>query len=373
MPPRDGVMGLFPELSGAGGVQRGGRHIAAIVACRAAEKGGPYRFFSLNDAKSIHHEEIGSKAFAYRGFRRSKAAFVRASLQAALERPRLVIAAHPYLAPVARLVQAAGKSRVIVFAHGIEVARRLSNVRRWSLAAASLVVAPSRDTQSLLVNVQGIPPEKTRILPWGLDPQFLQVPPAGGALLRVPFPAGPVILSVARLDASERYKGVDTLIDALPAARAAAPEVSLVVVGDGNDRPRLEALARDAGVAGNVHFLGRLEGNQLRACYEQSAVFAMPSRGEGFGLVFLEAMACGRPVVGGAHGGTPDIIEDGVTGFLVPHGDRDRLAEALIRLLTHEDLRAEMGARARQRVMEKYRFEDFEARLVQLLEDECGF
>src|SRR6202040_1246125 len=102
----------------------------------------------------------------------------------------------------------------------------------------------------------------------------------------------------------------------------------------GGDRLRLEQLARDSGVADHIHFLFGLSQEELFACYAHCDVFALPSRAEGFGLVFLEAMANSKPVIGGAHGGTPDVIEDGVTGTLVPPGDAVILSSAIQSLLT---------------------------------------
>ena len=107
------------------------------------------------------------------------------------------------------------------------------------------------------------------------------------------------------MGAAEKYKGADNLIAALPSVLKAAPDTSLVLVGDGDDRPRLEHLARDLGVSEHAHFLFGLTPEQLFACYANCDIFALPSRGEGFGLVFLEAMAHGKPVIGGAHGGIP--------------------------------------------------------------------
>jgi glycosyltransferase involved in cell wall biosynthesis len=136
-------------------------------------------------------------------------------------------------------------------------------------------------------------------------------------------------LTVGRWDSTERYKGADTLLAALPQVLKTAPDASLVLVGDGDDRPRLEHLARDLGVSEHARFLHGLTPEQLFTCYKNCEVFALPSHGEGFGFVFLEAMACAKPVIGGAHGGIPDIVEDGVRGLLVPHGDAERLAQAL--------------------------------------------
>jgi glycosyltransferase involved in cell wall biosynthesis len=177
-----------------------------------------------------------------------------------------------------------------------------------------------------------------------------------------------VILTVGRWDASEAYKGVDHLILALPRLLDAVPELHLVAVGGGSDLPRLERLALQSGVAARVHFLKPLQQEALWSAYQFCDVFALPSRGEGFGLVFLEAMAHAKPVVGGAHGGTPEIVEDGVSGYLVPHGDVAQLADRLGRLLTDETTRLRMGAQALERVRRDFTFDRFSRDLTAVLE-----
>src|SRR5260370_24018575 len=107
------------------------------------------------------------------------------------------------------------------------------------------------------------------------------------------------------------------------------PEQQLVFVGPGGVRGWLEDLTEKNGVHRHVHFLSGLNYSEIAACYSACEIFALPSRGEGFGLVYLEAMACGKPVIGGAHGGAPEVIEDGVTGYLVPHGDPIQLATSI--------------------------------------------
>jgi phosphatidylinositol alpha-1,6-mannosyltransferase len=366
------IVGIFSELLLAGGVQRAGRHVAAVAAKFASERGIPYRFVSLNDPQGLHTVRVGPNEFLVSGYARNKAQFVHAALRAAGRQPQLVIALHPHLALVVALMRLrSAKFRSIVFAHGIEVWRPLGWLRASALRSADLVTAPSRDTAHHLISEQGIYPEKVRCLAWGLDPEF-------EARLRTPVlpprpPAFPdnarIILTVGRWDPAERYKGADTLIAALPRVLQTLPETVLVLVGDGEDRPRLEQLAQECGVKDRILFLCGLTQEELFACYAHCDVFALPSRGEGFGLVFLEAMAHGKPVIGGAHGGTPEVIEDGVTGLLVPHGDVALLSSALKSLLADPVHASEMGTRGRERVRTVFTFEQFQSRLARLLED----
>ncbi|MGH9561420.1 MAG: glycosyltransferase, partial [Terracidiphilus sp.] len=177
--------------------------------------------------------------------------------------------------------------------------------------------------------------------------------------------------TVCRCVASDRYKGVDDLIHAVTQLRLGHPDLQLLAVGGGDDLPRLMQLAESLGVADRVHFLSGLSRAQIAACYSRADVFALPSTGEGFGLVFLEAMAFAKPVVGAATGGAVDLIQDGINGVLVPPHDAQKLSEALAALLCDEALRASLGQAGVELVRTKYSFAGFKQGLERIL-DECA-
>jgi len=366
------IIGLFTEVLSVGGVQRAGRHVAAVAASFAAENNLAYRFLSLNDSPGPHNIHIGKEEFQVSGSARGKAQFVSAALHAAGQRPKLVIALHPHLAPIMQAMELrARKPHSLIFAHGIEVWRPLGWLRRSALRRADMVAAPSADTVRCLISEQGIRPEKVRKLAWGLDPEFEARLTASCRPQRPSiFPErARIILTVGRWATTERYKGADTLIAALPHVLKATPDAALVLVGDGDERPRLEQLANELGVAARVRFLRKPSQEELFACYAHCDVFALPSSGEGFGLVFLEAMAHGKPVIGGAHGGIPDVVEEGVTGLLVPHGQVEALRQAVESLLLNPQTASAMGARGCQRVQAMFTFSQFQSRLKQALEE----
>ena len=364
------IIGLFTDLIPRGGVQRASRHVAAVTAKFAADRGIPHQFLSFNDSQGLHTLRVGTQEFSVSGYARNKIQFARAALKAAGNDPALVIALHPHLAPIVWLMKARNhKLRSMIFAHGVEVWKPLSWPRGSALRGADLILGPSTDTVRHLIEDQRVARVKVLQLPWALDPEFEARVASQDPYTRPPgFPqSGRVILTVGRWDRHEQYKGADTLIAAMPQVIHAAPDASLVVVGDGDDRPRLQHLAREQGVSERVSFLHALSLEQLFACYANCDVFALPSGGEGFGLVFLEAMAYGKPVIGGAHGGIPDIIEEGVTGRLVPHGDVGRLAGALASLLLNPVEAAAIGAKGKLRVETKFSFRHFQTELELLL------
>lgn len=367
------LIGLFPELEAPGGIQRAGRHLALVLSEFASSHQMEYRLLSLNDSQELHRMRVAEKEYVFTGAARGKARFAATAMKAARRQPKLALAAHPNLGPITRAMKLlAPRMKNIICTHGIEVWEPLSRMRRQALRHASLVLAPSQSTADFVVSVQGVRPARVRVLPWGLDPDF-ETKLAGQLRATQPldFPSGRVILSVGRWLASERYKGMDTLIKALPRLLLNWPDLQLALVGSGDDRDWLVNIARDSGVQLHTHFISDVSYNELSACYAAAEIFALPSRGEGFGFVYLEAMARSKPVIGGAHGGAPEVILDGKTGYVVQHGDVAQLAASIDTLLANPELAKQMGARGRERVEKEYRFNVFAQGFKKLLRELC--
>jgi phosphatidylinositol alpha-1,6-mannosyltransferase len=162
----------------------------------------------------------------------------------------------------------------------------------------------------------------------------MPVPPALESKYRSP--GEKILLTVTRL---YPYKGVDRMLESLPAISQAIPGLKYLIVGEGPDRPRLQKLTATLGLDSRVQFLGRLELSEIVQLYNLADLFVMLSREEppdveGFGLVFLEAAACGLPSVGGRSGGIPDAIDEGTTGWLVDPRNTDEIAATMIDLFT---------------------------------------
>lgn len=365
------IVGLFPELSGTGGIQRSGFLTAIALKSFARERGETCRFISVNDTAAARSLKAGSGEIVFTGFNRSKPRFVSCALGLATRQPSVVVALHPNLAPIlAAMKILAPGMRSAVVVHGVEAWTPLPPVRRWALRSADRVLAPSEHTLATALKEQQLSIAKGRKLAWSLGPEFdPRAVPSAASSPPPGFPKGRVILTAGRWEASEAYKGVDQLIAALPALRKTVPDVQLVAVGEGSDLPRLQSLARESGASEHIHFLPFMGQDRLPNAYDHCELFAMPSRGEGFGLVFIEAMARGKPVIGGAHGGTPEIIADGSDGFLVPFGDVPRLLDRLKRLLADDSLRHEMGEHALAKARRDFTFVRFSSELAAILNE----
>jgi glycosyltransferase involved in cell wall biosynthesis len=373
---RKRIIGLFPALLSVGGVQEAGRLTAAALDEIAVKRGWETIFLSLNDSRGGHSLRVdqrhAQRDIAFRGFGRDKMRFVLSSIANARAEncdAGAILALHPNLALPARWIQRmAPLFKTVVICHGIEVWKPLPRMRRRALVGANLVLAPSSDTISKLVSVQGVSPEKIRQLPWPLSPSFLAMADDPAELPAPPdFPKGRVVLTVGRWAASERYKGADLLLGAIAQLRAARPDLRLAAVGSGDDLPRLRSVAANLGISDRVYFLENLSRQEIAACYARADLFALPSTAEGFGLVFLEGMAFSKAAIGAASGGATDVIEDGVNGLLVPPNDEERLAQALDRLLCDDTLRSALGRRGAEIVREKFQFRIFQAELERIL------
>lgn len=263
-------------------------------------------------------------------------AFAVASLWSAWRhRPvDVVFCGHVLMAPLAVLLARLLGARCWLQAHGTDVWNDQRNIVRRAIEAADQVTTVSRATRKHLLAWVDLAPERVRVLNNTVDERFAPGPPSAALRDRLRLGGGPILLTVGRLAASERYKGHELVFAALPALRARFPGLVHVVAGDGDDRARLERRAAElAGDGDAVRFLGYVPDDDLPELYRLADLFVMPSSEEGFGIVYLEAAACGLRVIGGKGGGSRDAVADDRIGVLVEPGDREGLIEAVKRLL----------------------------------------
>lgn len=356
---------LTPRLFGRDGVSAVSREIVAALG--SGIDGGRLQpeVWSLG-------EETASWAAAPRaGFRfrtagGSKLRFSLWGLAAARERGEgvLVVALHLRLAPVGLPLAARG-AQLAVFLHGVEAWRPLRVLEAMAVGRASILMANSRHTAARFrATNPAYATREVRVCSPGL-------PLLGAEAPEDPAVAGAFALVIGRLAAGERYKGHDLLLDVWPRVTAEVPAATLLVVGDGDDRPRLEARAAGLGLGDRVRFLGSVSEEALLGLYRAAAFFVMPSRDEGFGLVFLEAMRAGKACIGG-QGAAEEVIEHGVTGLVVDPEDPDGVCDALVRLFREPHTRERMGRAGRARFREGFTSGHFRRRFRSLLGLDTG-
>ena len=276
---------------------------------------------------------------------------------AAADRQTSVIVTHLHLAPAA-LAFAWRGAPVTVILCGVEAWKPITRLQRAALDRAARLIAISRFTRDgFLVANPHFTDRAVDVCHLGVEPL------AGRERAAAPVPSA---LIVGRMASDERYKGHDLLLEIWRDVSDAVPDASLRIVGDGDDRPRLEQKAVSLGLGGRVTFLGRLDEEALLREYERCTAFVMPSRDEGFGFVFVEAMRAARACVG-SRGAAAEIIADGETGLLVEPGDRAQLLQALIGVLRDRPATEAMGARGRQRFLQQFTEQRFRDRFTALL------
>jgi glycosyltransferase involved in cell wall biosynthesis len=321
-----------PAFTGFGG---GISAFSRALALGLNELGHDVRLFGKADRTSdfAGMRLIGSGQ--YTRVSRSHIFAARALASAARHRPDYIISTHVNFGPVARLAKQLLGIPYGLVAHGIDIHPALKPEVFAALCNADRVVAVSNWTRLRVLDLGAVEPAAVSILPNTFDETRFCVGPKPEELVsRYGIrPGERVILTVARLAADERYKGYDRIIHALPQLQQKYGPIRFILVGKGEDQARLRALSRVIGSGSEITFAGFVPDAQLADHYRLADVFAMPSTGEGFGIVFLEAMGCGTPVVAGNRDGSVDALDHGRLGCLVDPNDVDAIIHGIESML----------------------------------------
>ena len=242
----------------------------------------------------------------------------------------LIFCGHLHLTPLAAILARIANKPFWLQLYGIEAWHKPSKVLREAVKKARLVTAVSRYTRRKFLSWACVSPERVRVLPSTVGGQFQPGKKPDYLLERYGLKGKKVLFTLSRLSAKERYKGQDRVIDIMPGLLQKNPNLVYVIAGEGDDRKRLEALTREKNLNGTVQFVGKVKEQELADHYRMADLFVMPSTQEGFGIVFLEAAACGLPVVGGNQDGSVDALLEGKTGSPVKADDPEKLRSAIL-------------------------------------------
>ncbi|MGB3138569.1 MAG: glycosyltransferase [Nodosilinea sp.] len=289
----------------------------------------------------------------------ASAAWGRAKLANALlkhlltQRPGRVVCGHVLLLPLVASLCRWLRLPYTVLTYGKEVWNPLPPRRQKALRQADQVWTISRYSRDRLCAANSFDQSKVYLVPGAVNGRVFCPGAPDSALVKTYGLAGcRVLMTVARLWSGDMYKGVDVTLRALPAIATAVPNVKYLVIGRGDDQPRLAAVAADLGVSNRVVFAGFVPASALVHHYRLADAYVMPSQ-EGFGIVYLEAMACGVPVLSGDRDGSADPLQDGRLGWRVPHREPEAVAAACIEMLRGNDRRCQ-GAWLRQETLASF-------------------
>jgi phosphatidylinositol alpha-1,6-mannosyltransferase len=259
------------------------------------------------------------------------------------KRTDVVLCGHLYMVPLAWLIARLKGAKLVVQMHGIEAWARPSHLQRVATEAADLVLCVSRYTRAAVVGWAAIAPERVVVLPDTITDRFI---PGDSREARAAWglEGKSVLLTVGRMAPDERYKGHDRVIAAIPDLVRRGHDIVYLIIGQGDDRARLEQFARETDVAERVRFLGTVGAPQLAEAYRMADLFVMPSTGEGFGIVLLEAMASGTPALSLDVGGARDALAEGELGTLI--SAENDLPSAIARLLAKPERDADTLSKA---------------------------
>ncbi len=371
------ILFLALSIQKTGGLEKYARTLAEVI----SELGHELEVWSVMEKEALCAAEplnvrycaSRNRAAASLQFR-MRSLWLLKAVAAQAKRFDLIIVAHPMLAYGAYLAsRIKPELRYWTCTYGTDI---------WSGGAARLWRGIMRGEKILTISsfaerciAERQPAASVHIIHPPVASQYLS---ADGAAPRSGI--SPVILTVSRVNKEDTYKGQDMVIRALPAiqARLGYP-VTYRVVGQGDGIPFLRGLAERYGVGSSVEFTGAVSEERLLSEYHRCDAFVMPSRmerrpngyitGEGFGIVYIEAAACGKPVVGSQQGGAPEAFLDGVTGIAVNPSSVSEIVDAVCTLLGNKDLAARMGRAGRRFVEDNFTLEIFRNRVAVLLGD----
>ncbi len=343
------LLALSSLLGAPGGIPSFNRLLVRAASDFAKRRGFSLHVVALTDQPGADPDFLSSLPQAvsptYVACAGSRGRFA-AEVLSQLGRESAAVLGHVNLSPLGLAF-----SRFGVIAHGTDVWTKLPTLRRWALRRATVAAGVSEDTLNKLCDVQGVARASCQRLVNALDEASLTLAAATPATVDESSPRLR-ILAITRLWIGEP-KGIDLVIRCLPRL----PLVDFEVVGEGAARPQLESLAQSLGVAQRVHFVGGLSEPEKHAAIARSHALVLPSSGEGFGIVYLEAMAHKKPCLAARVGGAPEVVIDGETGVVV--APTEQAVSAGLCRLVDASLRKRMGEAGQKRLLEHFTYPAF--------------
>lgn len=364
--PRFLFLGLS-AFSQAGGIEKVNK--TWLKALTELEEKGQLRFKShilLDDLADDKY--VNAKNF--QGFKRAKLRFFLASFWQAIQ-AQGIIASHINLAPLLYLIKLLQPyKKIYLHAHGIEVWRPLNKIKKRVLRQVDMILAVSQFTKDELISKHQITANKIRVLPNALDPYFETMPQKEKVQeLKSRYhlsEAQPILFTLTRLSFAEQYKGYDVIIKVLPRLIPEFHRLQYLIGGkaDREEQERIRLLIKKLNLTAHVQLLGYIADEELTAHYQMADAFVMPSEGEGFGISFIEASACGIPVLAGNLDGSSQAVKEPKTGYLCNPKDEEEVYQKLKLLIQNE----KNSFAIQNYTQQHFGFEDYKLQIAEYLE-----
>jgi glycosyltransferase involved in cell wall biosynthesis len=353
-----------------GGIEKVSKVAGKALNDLCDEEGKAITVFSMYDAPADIDEKYFPKK-NFTGFNVRRLSFTQKAIISGI-RNDVVILSHVNLLPVGYLIKIfSPKTRLVLIAHGIEVWKRFSGLKKKMLFACDRILSVSQYTKDVIRDLNHFPAEKIEILNNCLDP-FLEEPVAkekdDGLLDKYRLGKKDLVLmTLSRLAASERYKGYDIVIESLGELRKKIPGLKYLIIGkyDEKEKQRLDKLIGEAGLHSHVIFTGFVPDEELAEHFNLADIYLMPSEKEGFGIVFIEAMYYNKPVIAGNKDGSADALLNGKLGLLVNPSSKEEVAEAIESIIDNRNLYLPDHTL----LMEHFSFETYKEKWSKVLEE----
>jgi phosphatidylinositol alpha-1,6-mannosyltransferase len=325
--------------------------------------------YSMYDtADQIDERYFPSTIFKAFGVRRNR--FVMESMRKGIKSD-VVIISHINLLPVAFAIKLCSpKTKLVLLAHGIEVWKKFDFIKRFMLSHFELILPVSRFTGNKLARLNRLPEEKFTVLNNSLDPFLL--PAVNGPkdqllMEKYGFKQDDIILmTITRLSSKEKYKNCDKVLETMQGLLIECPQLKYLLVGayDIEEKIRIEKMGKEMGLENSVVITGFIPDSEFPLHYNMADIFIMLSEREGFGIVFIEAMYYGKPVIGADNGGTADALANGKLGILANPLDTREVARAIKAIVSNKA----KYTPDHSFVLEQFSYEGYKNKLAHILE-----
>jgi len=358
-------------FSATGGIEKVCRVAGKALYEWSVANNTTFAVFSMHDHTADADENRYFPRESFCGFGNKRWLFIWQALQAARSYD-VVVLSHINLLPVARLIRFFyPRKKIILFAHGIEIWGELNGLKKWLLRCCNLFLPVSQYTADKIVEMHGVRADQCKVLNNALDPYLpLGKEYANKALLRARYGLTEqdlVLFTLTRLSSKERYKGYDKVLQALVSLNTEFKGIKYLIAGsfDEEERAYLIELAASLNIQDQLIIAGFIPDEDLVAHFSMADVYVMPSMKEGFGIVFIEAMFYGLPVVGGNRDGSVDALANGSLGILVDPMNVDAIRQAIA-----QSLKDRLNVLPnRSLLLEKFSYSSYKRRLEHVLFD----